>query len=154
MVVFDILPRKFVQYDGKGASRCAVAELCGVALSPLKRALKTAEIICSGEIVCDNRIIERCNGELEGRTNVNSLIDFSDPNDTRYGVEPLPEFRERITDFWNDILRSYSGKNILVVTHAGVVIYSQAYFRGEPENGDYRSYKIKNCDIIQIENNS
>lgn len=120
--------------------------------SPLKRAVKTARIIHSGEIICDARIIERYNGELEGRTNTNDLIDFSDPNDMRYGVEPLLVFRKRITEFWNEILKTYVGKNILVVAHAGVVIYSQAYFRGEPEDGNYLNYKIRNCDILQFDN--
>lgn len=120
--------------------------------SPLKRALKTAEIIYSGDIIIDERIIERCNGELEGRTDANELIDFSDPNDTRYGVEPLAVFRKRINDFWQEILRDYSGKNILVVTHAGVGIYSKAFFSGEPENGNYSAYKIKNCEVVQFGN--
>lgn len=120
--------------------------------SPLKRATKTAEIIFNGEIIYDNRIIERYNGELEGRTNSNDLIDFSDPDDTRYGVEPLLMFRKRITEFWDEILRRYVGKNILVVTHAGVVIYSQAYFKGDPEDGNYWIYKTKNCEILQFDN--
>ena len=120
--------------------------------SPLKRAAKTARIIHSGEIIYDSRIIERYNGELEGRTNTSDLIDFSDPNDIRYGVEPLLIFRKRITDFWDEIISNYVDKNILIVTHAGVVIYSQAYFKGEPEDGNYRNYKIRNCEILQFDN--
>ena len=122
--------------------------------SPLKRAAKTAKIIYNGEIIYDVRIMERCNGELEGLTNTKNMIDFSDPNDTRYGVEPLTVFRNRIAEFWNEITDSYSGKNILVVTHAGVVIYSQAYFKGEPEDGSYLRYKIGNCDILKFDNSA
>lgn len=120
--------------------------------SPLKRAAKTAKIIYNGEIIFDVRIMERCNGELEGLTNTKNMIDFSDPDDTRYGVEPLTVFRNRITEFWNEITDNYFGKNILVVTHAGVVIYSQAYFKGEPEDGRYLGYKIGNCDILKFDN--
>ena len=98
--------------------------------------------------------MERCNGELEGLTDTKNMIDFSDPNDTRYGVEPLTDFRSRITEFWNEITDNYSGKNILVVTHAGVVIYSQAYFKGEPEDGSYLRYKIGNCDILKFDNSA
>ncbi|MCH5324324.1 MAG: histidine phosphatase family protein [Eubacterium sp.] len=122
--------------------------------SPLRRAATTAQIIHNGAIICDERIIERCNGELEGELNtrVRELIDFSDPTDTRYEVEPLPVFRKRINEFWDMVLTEYVGKNILVVTHAGVVIYSQAYFKGEPTDGDYRSYKIANCEVLQFDN--
>lgn len=120
--------------------------------SPLKRALKTAQIIYDGIITPDDRLIERCNGELEGCIGSNALINFADPNDTRYGVEPLPVFRKRITEFWDDVMKKYLGKNVLVVTHAGITIYSQAYFKGEPKDGNYSYYKVKNCEILQFEN--
>lgn len=35
--------------------------------SPLKRALQTAIIISGGDIIIDDRLIERSNGELEGK---------------------------------------------------------------------------------------
>lgn len=120
--------------------------------SPLKRALKTAEIIRSGSILCDERIKERYNGELEGRTDAASLVDFSDPKDTRYGIEPLPLFRKRIREFWDEILQKYPEKNVLVVTHAGVVIYTQAYFKGEPADGNFLSYKIGNGEVLKFTN--
>lgn len=121
--------------------------------SPLKRALKTAEIIHNGDIIIDERIIERSNGELEGQSYVDSLAILSDPNETRYGIEPIPDFRKRINDFWDDITAKHLGKNILVVTHEGVILYSQTYFKGEPKDGDYLSYKLENGDVLQIENN-
>ena len=50
--------------------------------SPLKRAFKTAQIIYDGEIVSDNRLKERYNGELEGKTKseIKAFPDFNDPN--------------------------------------------------------------------------
>ena len=81
--------------------------------SPLKRAYKTAQVICEkigideNEIIVDERIIERCNGELEGllREEYEGKVDFSDPNDTRYGVESLTGFRIRIDEFFKEIVR-------------------------------------------------
>ena len=35
--------------------------------SPLKRALETAQIISGNDIIIDERLIERSNGDLEGR---------------------------------------------------------------------------------------
>ena len=56
--------------------------------SPLKRAIKTAEIISDNEIILDKRIIERDNGELEGKlkTEITEFPDFNDPNEIRYNI--------------------------------------------------------------------
>lgn len=119
--------------------------------SPLKRALKTCEIIYKGKFVVDERITERGNGELEGQINVQGKINFNDPNDTRFGVEPLQHFQQRLGEFWDEVLEKYYDKNVLVVTHAGVGIWTQVYFYGIPEDGNYLKYKTKNCDILQLE---
>ena len=69
--------------------------------SPLKRAIQTAQIISQfdnvGDIIIDERIIERCNGELEGKlkTEIPQNIDFNDPN-TGYGIETITDFRKII----------------------------------------------------------
>ena len=121
--------------------------------SPLKRALTTASIITNNEIIVDNRIIERSNGKLEGKlkTEINDDIDFNDPNLTKYNIENITDFRNRIYNFFDEITK-YKDKNILVVTHAGVGIYARCYFEGEPINNDYSKYKIKNCEVIKYNN--
>lgn len=119
--------------------------------SPLNRAYKTAQIICNSEITVDDRLIERCNGKLEGKlkSECKDVIDFTDPNERSFGIESLPIFRKRISNFFDDILKKYKGKNILIVTHAGVSIYAKCYFEGEPKDGDYSKYKLKNCDVLK-----
>lgn len=121
--------------------------------SPLKRALTTASIITDNEIIVDNRIIERSNGKLEGKLKIeiNDDIDFNDPNLTKYNIENINDFRNRIYNFFDEIAR-HKDKNILVVTHAGVGIYARCYFEGEPINNDYSKYKIKNCEVIKYDN--
>lgn len=122
--------------------------------SPLKRAYKTAQIICNNKIITDNRIIERCNGDLEGklREEYEGLVNFADSNENRYGVESLTAFRKRINDFFDEISRRYPEKEILVVTHAGVSIYAKCYFEGEPKDGNYNKYKLKNCEVLEYDN--
>ena len=119
--------------------------------SPLKRAYKTAQIIYQGNIITDNRLMERFNGDLEGKYKKHHIVDFNDPNETRFNIEPITAFRKRIVDFWDYVIKNHSIKNVLIVTHGGVGIYSQCYFKGEPQNNDYNQYMMKNCDIIQIE---
>ena len=78
-------------------------------------------------------------------------IDFNDPN-TGLGIESIIDFRKRIFNFFDEITEKYKGQNILVVTHAGVGIYARCYFEGEPDDGDYSVYKIKNCQVIKYKN--
>lgn len=122
--------------------------------SPLKRALKTAQIITSNEIITDERIIERCNGTLEGKlkTEIKEVINFNDLNENRMGIENIKDFRKRIYNFFEEISKKYKGKNILVVTHAGVSIYARCFFEGEPIDGDYNKLKLKNCEVLVYDN--
>lgn len=122
--------------------------------SPLKRACKTARIICNNDIIKDERIIERNNGDLEGKlkTEITEVIDFNDPNEKRYNIENIVDFRKRIYNFFEEITKKYRGKNVLVVTHAGVGIYARCFFEGEPKDNDYMNYKMENCEIIKYKN--
>lgn len=72
--------------------------------SPLKRAFTTASIITNNEITVDKRIIERSNGKLEGKlkTEINDDIDFNDPNLTKYNIENINDFRNRIYNFFDE----------------------------------------------------
>lgn len=122
--------------------------------SPLKRALKTAKIICDNELILDNRLIERCNGELEGKlkSDITEEIDFNDPNCNKMGIESITDFRKRIKNFLDEVMKKYRGKNVLIVTHAGVSIYIRCYFEGEPKDNNYNNYKLKNCEYLEYEN--
>lgn len=118
--------------------------------SPLKRATETAKIICDQEIIIDNRLIERHNGELQGKlkTEIKIFPDFNNPNDTRFGIEPLNIFKDRINSFLDEMVKKYKDKNILVVTHAGVCLYVRCYFEGEPNGNLSEKYKLKNCEVL------
>ena len=122
--------------------------------SPLIRAYHTAQIISDNNILKDDRIIERSNGDLEGRlkSDIIDNIDFNDPNEIRYNIENIIDFRNRINNFFDDITTNYKDKNVLVVTHAGVGIYARCYFEGEPENNEYMKYKMKNCEVLKYKN--
>ena len=122
--------------------------------SPLKRAIETAKIISNEKIIIDPRIIERDNGDFEGKPKsiVPSDFDFNNPNEHRFNVENIKEFRGRINSFLNDILEKYSNKNVLITTHAGVMIYIKCFFEGEPKDNDYDSYKPDNGEIFIYDN--
>lgn len=154
--------RKDVELNSKGidqakqiGEKLSSIKFDKVFSSPLKRTLKTAQIITNKEIVIDDRLIERCNGSLEGKLKkeVVEKIDFNDPNNDKYGIESIIDFRNRINKFLDDIIQNYKKENILIVTHAGVSIYIRCYFEGEPKDKNYNNYKLKNCEFLEYENN-
>ncbi len=122
--------------------------------SPLTRAVQTAQIICDNEVVVDERLKERYNGELEGKfkDEIKVYPDFNDPNETRCGIESITSFRNRIKDFIDEMVTKYKGQNILVATHAGICIYVRCYFEGEPKDNNYENYKLKNCEVLAYQN--
>ena len=145
--------------EGRMQAQIVKEKLSGVKFdkvfsSPLKRAKETAQIICNKEAVVDNRLIERFNGELEGKlkAEIKTFPDFNDPNETRFGIETLNSFKNRINDFLDEITKNYKNKNVLVVTHAGVCLYVRCYFEGEPDGVLYEKYKLQNCEVLSYEN--
>jgi len=118
--------------------------------SPLKRAYETASIITNNPIVKDIRLIERYGGILEGTLAKDNPKDirYNDPNETRFGIENILDFRSRIFNFFDEITDKYPDENILVVTHAGVSIYAKVYFEGEPIDNNYESLKLKNGQVL------
>ena len=145
--------------EGKQQAQIVKEKLSGVKFdkvfsSPLKRAVETAQIISDQEIIIDGRLIERFNGELEGKfkDEIKVYPDFNDPNDTRFGIESLDSFRGRINDFLDEITKKYKNQNILVTTHAGVCLYVRCYFEGEPDGVLYEKYRLKNCEVLSYEN--
>ncbi len=122
--------------------------------SPLKRALQTAQIITSHNITIDPRLIERCNGEFEGKRlkDCPTDYDFNNPDDTRYGIENITQFKGRIINFLEELQSNYTDKNILIATHAGVILYIREYFEGKPKDNNFDNYKLKNGQILIYDN--
>ena len=123
--------------------------------SPLKRAYETASIITNNTIINDDRLKERYGGSLEGTLAKDNPKDirYNDPNETRFGIENILDFRGRIFDFFDEIINNYPNEDVLVVTHAGVSIYAKVYFEGEPIDNDYESLKLQNGEVLTYENN-
>ncbi len=120
--------------------------------SPLDRAIKTAEIVTDKDIIIDNRLIERNNGKFEGltREQINNLKIQDDYSDEKYGLESLDHLQERANSFLKDVLQKYANKNILIVTHGGLIINLRCYLDGIPD--DISSYALSNCDIYIYNN--
>lgn len=122
--------------------------------SPLKRAKKTAEIINEGRnipIIFDDQIIERNFGEFEGEKI--KFDEFWDYNaHPRYQrAETIQEIISRISNFLDKIKEEYKDKNVLLVTHGGVSIAINCYFKGILEDGKLINYCLHNCEVQEFE---
>ena len=121
--------------------------------SPMLRTRHTCDIINDGKMVIyDKRIVERTLGELDGKKledvgfSKKSFFDYNyESSDKRF--ETLPILFYRVHGFLNDIIKKNWGKNILIITHGGVVRAIHFYFNKLPENGDLSKYIFKNCEI-------
>ena len=121
--------------------------------SPLKRAKHTAEIINEKKnipLICDDRIIERNYGNLEGalfkEEYCNLNYDFESING-----EQTDAYLARLKDFLSDIKQKYDNKKILVVAHNGVISVISCLLEGMPEDGDYSSRGIGNGEVKEFE---
>lgn len=130
--------------------------------SPLKRAVKTAELISGfseNEIIKDNRIIEIAFGKAEGTTPDDRKADpslswfedfFEAPEkyDAQGEAEKFYSVFKRTVDFWENEIKSLEGKaqNILIVTHGGT-LQSLLLHIDKRELKDYWKVKFPNCSM-------
>ena len=126
-----------------------------IIVSPLKRAIETAEIINSDRnlpMIIDDRIRERCFGEFEGEEfTVLDTKPFWDyyVNEQYETAESVQDFFKRIYDFLDDITIKYKDKNVLLVTHGGVSLPVYCYFSKIIPEGSLIKANIMlgNCEI-------
>ena len=119
-----------------------------ILVSPLKRALQTAEYIknvTKSQMIIEDRLIERCFGNMEGHENrkdwnIQMMLDY-DKNYKKENIEPIQEFFKRIYDFLEDITEKYADKTIVLVTHGAVSQPIECYFKGMPDNRDFENFE-------------
>ena len=90
-----------------------------IIVSPLKRAIQTAEIINSNmnkEIIIDERIIEMNYGALEGEVYCKDYWNM-DYDYKSINGENISDFQKRIYNFIEDIKIKYRENNVLIVAH-------------------------------------
>ncbi len=127
--------------------------------SPQKRAYMTAEIIMQGRdvpIITDERIRERCFGILEGaeKNHVQDWKKVAWRLDQDVDVENIEQFRDvwiRIKDFFDDITKKYSDKNVLVVFHGAVSILARYYFEKDVDRDNLYKFGLDNCEVKEYD---
>ena len=116
--------------------------------SSLERAITTAKIATTNtKIIESDNLQERDYGKLEG-TKPKNIAYYWDIkiNSGDNSVETLENFLKRIFEEMDKIVERYQqNKNILIVTHYGVVMAIDAYFN-EKFNYCFDNFLIDNCE--------
>jgi broad specificity phosphatase PhoE len=129
--------------------------------SPLSRACLTAQIATgSQQVQTDERIIEVCFGNWEGKTKEEFIAEdkslwdawMHDPGNTKAGGigETGMEVIERVNAFFNEMLQKHANQTIVVVGHNGINRLYMAYKLGM-ELKSYRRIFQENSAITFFE---
>jgi|DewCreStandDraft_4_1066084.scaffolds.fasta_scaffold02004_13 broad specificity phosphatase PhoE len=115
--------------------------------SDLSRAYETAGIIkkltgFNGKIIKSKELRERNYGSFEGKEY--ELLRHKKSN---FDGEKDIKFFKRINSFFDSIIKNYKNKDIVIVTHGGVVRQIIAYILGLK---DYKRIRIYNASISEI----
>lgn len=123
--------------------------------SPLRRAIETAKIISKDrdiEIIVAEELTERCYGEFEGvsKTSFNYNEFWAYSKNKRYvEAENVQIFFNRIYKFMDKLKNEYIDKNILIVTHAGVVKVIECYANGMLTDEEIGPFLPENCSVSE-----
>ena len=144
----------------KGRERQFSFDICFS--SPLKRAVRTAELYLTGSqtpILTDDRLCEMSFGQYEGMTvddNFDKLpisVFFSDPLSYRAdrGAESVEELFSRTRAFIDEEIlpRLKASENILIVGHGAMNCAIISQFRGY-EIKDMRKEFPQNCQLLRL----
>lgn len=120
-------------------------------VSPLKRAVATAEIIAGTlgiDFTVDARLTEQNYGVFEGVYRKDEQFLAAKCNFLcRYpGGESAALVAQRVYNLIDEVKANYPEQNILFVTHGGVCRIIETYFNNL-SNDDYFQFAIKNCEL-------
>ena len=122
-------------------------------VSPLQRAMKTAEIINEYhhvKVVVDDRLKELNAGSLQGRkfkelTDEEKIDYFTDP--TVFGAESYDDLYDRVVSVYKEI--EAIGKDILIVSHGGVYRSIVRYIKNIADvHADLPP--LENCAVVNL----
>lgn len=124
--------------------------------SPLDRCKQTASIISNGkiDIIYSDSLLGRDHGEFTGkhRDTVNFDEYWNYNKDIKYEkAESVKTLYNRVAKLVTELKENYQDKNIIIVTHSGIMRVLYYYFNGIPDNGVLSEITIKNCDVFEYD---
>lgn len=149
------LTEKGMEQARRLAERMSGLPIDVIFASPLQRARHTAECIAEKlglPVLTEERLIEQDYGIYEGvdcRTQafLNNKRQFA----FRYPQgESMMQVAARTYGLIEELRRKYSGKNVLLVCHGGVIRVMKTYFT-DMSNEEFFHYSMDNCGYLEYE---
>lgn len=124
--------------------------------SPLDRCKQTARVISEDRIpiVYKDELLGRDHGEFTGvhRDSINYDDYWNYNKNIKYEkAESVRDLYDRVANLIEELKIEYKDKNIIIVTHSGVIRMLYYYFKGIPEDGILSEVTIKNCEVYEYD---
>jgi len=124
--------------------------------SPLDRCKQTASVISRGviPITYTDKLLGRDHGEFTGchRDTVNFDEYWNYNKNIQYkSAESVKDLYDRVASLIEELKVEYKDKNIIIVTHSGILRVLYYYFKGIPEDGVLSEVVIKNCEVYEYD---
>ena len=123
--------------------------------SPLLRTKQTCQYAYGSEgVIYDDRLMERDFGSQEGikRAEVDFVSFWTEGSEENSQCgETIGQMTERVVNFLDEITAKYKGKDVLLVTHGGVIMIMNAYFYGMPKDNNFLNYLVTNGAVSKFD---
>ena len=113
--------------------------------SPVKWTTQTAEILVPYlKLNFDERLKERNLGDWQGTKITDEKLEQLNNNAVPPNGEKICEIDKRVSDFLNMVKENYKDKNVLVITHAGVIHSVRRILSNDVESAEH-------LELIKVE---
>lgn len=141
------------------AAKLSVLDVDIIYCSPLKRTIKTAELIKDNnncKVITDNHLIERSMGVYEGLTKSQAKNNYPDVykrnitrifNEAPPGGETVDDVMERVFFALDKIREQKKFTNIIIVTHGFVAKVINKYFASKITDQEFFDFSLGNAEI-------
>jgi probable phosphoglycerate mutase len=151
------LTEKGIKQAEELASKLTACKIDIIISSPLKRALKTAEIISNligVNFTADDRLFEQNYGIYEGVARDNADFLAAKMNFVcKYPKgESMVQVAHRAFNLIDELKVKYPDKNVLFVSHGGVCRIIDTYFN-DMTNEEFYRFRLENCEFKKYDLN-
>ncbi|HDN81252.1 MAG TPA: histidine phosphatase family protein [Methanomicrobia archaeon] len=149
------LSKKGILQAKKVAIRLKDENIDKIYVSDLKRAVDTAKEIIkyhpNAEVIYEPRLREQWYGTLEGKPSSHfwKALEKSGSDILTFkpgGGESIPELKERVIQFFSDLIKTEKDNTVLLVTHGGPIGNLLLYILNLP-NERFKEYHPKNTAV-------
>ncbi len=123
--------------------------------SPLDRCKETAQILSDNiPIIYSDKLLGRDHGEFTGkpRNSINFDEYWNYNKNIQYEkAESVKDLYNRVATLIEELKEKYKDKNIIIVTHSGIMRVLYYYFKGIPDDGILSEITIRNCEVFEYD---